>query len=31
LNFLIFGSVYVAATVLWLFFDATKPVVPEEH
>jgi MFS family permease len=31
LNFIIFGSVYVAATVLWLFFDATKPVVPEEH
>jgi MFS family permease len=30
-NFIIFASVYVAAAVLWLFFDATKPVVPDEH
>jgi ACS family glucarate transporter-like MFS transporter len=27
-NFLIFGGVYVAAMLLWLRFDATKPVVP---
>jgi MFS family permease len=27
-NFLIFGSVYLAAVVLWLFFDSTKPVAP---
>jgi hypothetical protein len=30
INFIIFGSVYVVATVLWMFFDSTKPVVPEE-
>jgi ACS family glucarate transporter-like MFS transporter len=29
LNFLLFGSVYVVAVVLWAFFDASKPVVPE--
>jgi MFS family permease len=28
-NFLIFGAVYVLATLLWLRFDATKPVVPD--
>jgi MFS transporter, ACS family, glucarate transporter len=28
-NFLIFGGVYVIATLLWLRFDATKPVIPE--
>jgi ACS family glucarate transporter-like MFS transporter len=26
-NFLIFGGVYVAAMLLWLRFDATKPIV----
>jgi len=26
-NFLLFGSVYVAAIFLWLHFDATKPIV----
>jgi ACS family glucarate transporter-like MFS transporter len=30
-NFIIFGSVYVLATILWFFFDATKPVAPEER
>jgi ACS family glucarate transporter-like MFS transporter len=29
-NFLIFGSVYVAATLLWLRFDATTPIVPAD-
>jgi nitrate/nitrite transporter NarK len=29
-NFLIFAGVYVVATLLWLCFDATKPVVPDE-
>ncbi len=29
-NFLIFGGVYVVATLLWLRFDSTKPIVPEE-
>jgi hypothetical protein len=29
INFLIFGGVYVAATVLWFFFDPTKPVAQE--
>jgi MFS family permease len=28
-NFALFGSVYVAAMLLWLRFDATQPVVPE--
>jgi ACS family glucarate transporter-like MFS transporter len=28
-NLIIFGSVYVVATVLWLFFDSTRPVLPE--
>ena len=27
-NFLLFGGVYVLAMLLWLRFDATKPVVP---
>lgn len=30
INFLIFGGVYVAAMLLWLRFDATKPIVPEK-
>jgi ACS family glucarate transporter-like MFS transporter len=30
INFLIFGSVYVAAMFLWLCFDATKPIVPAD-
>jgi MFS family permease len=30
INFLIFGGVYVVATLLWLRFDSTKPVVPDE-
>ncbi len=30
INFIIFGSVYVIATFLWLRFDSTKPVVPDE-
>jgi MFS family permease len=30
INFLIFGGVYVVAMLLWLRFDATKPVVPPE-
>src|SRR5258708_6645238 len=29
LNFFIFAAVYVAASLVWLRFDATKPVVPE--
>lgn len=29
LNFFIFGSVYVLATLFWLKFDSTKPVVQE--
>lgn len=29
LNFLIFGSVYVVATLLWLRFDATRPVAQD--
>lgn len=29
-NFLIFGAVYVAATLFWLRFDSTKPAVPED-
>jgi MFS transporter, ACS family, glucarate transporter len=28
-NFMIFAGVYVIATLLWLGFDATKPVAPE--
>jgi hypothetical protein len=30
-NLTIFALVYVAAMILWMFFDATKPVVPDEH
>ena len=30
-NFVVFALVYVAATIFWLLFDATKPVVPDEH
>src|SRR5262249_59223040 len=30
INFIIFGSVYIIATLLWLRFDSTKPVVPDE-
>jgi MFS family permease len=29
-NFLIFTGVYVLAAVLWMWFDATRPVAPEE-
>ncbi len=29
INFLTFGGVYVIATLLWLRFDSTKPVVPD--
>jgi MFS family permease len=29
INFLLFGGVYVIATLLWLRFDSTKPVVPD--
>lgn len=29
INFVIFGLVYVVATVLWLYFDSTKPVAPD--
>ena len=29
MNFCIFTAVYVMATLLWLRFDSTKPVVPE--
>jgi hypothetical protein len=28
-NFIIFGGVYVIATLFWLRFDSTKPVVPD--
>src|SRR5262245_41773865 len=28
INLVIFGSAYVAATMLWLCFDSTKPVIP---
>jgi ACS family glucarate transporter-like MFS transporter len=31
INLAIFGTVYLIATVLWLFFDATKPVVPDRR
>jgi ACS family glucarate transporter-like MFS transporter len=30
INFAIFGGVYVIAMLLWLRFDATRPVVPAE-
>jgi MFS family permease len=30
INFISFGSVYVMAMLLWLRFDATRPVVPEK-
>ncbi len=30
INFAIFGGVYVVAMLLWLRFDATRPVVPDE-
>jgi MFS family permease len=30
-NFVSFAAVYVMAAILWLFFDATKKVVPDEH
>ena len=29
INFIIFGGVYVVATILWFFFDPTKPVAQE--
>ena len=29
-NFLVFGGVYVLAMLLWLRFDATQPLVPEQ-
>jgi MFS family permease len=29
INFVSFGLVYVAAMLMWLLFDATKPVAPE--
>jgi MFS family permease len=29
LNFLLFGAVYIAATLLWLRFDSTQPVSPD--
>jgi len=29
INFTIFGGVYLVATILWLRFDSTKPVIPE--
>jgi nitrate/nitrite transporter NarK len=29
-NFIIFAGVYAVATVLWCFFDSTRPVVPSE-
>jgi hypothetical protein len=29
-NFLIFAAVYGVATLCWLGFDSTKPVVPED-
>jgi len=30
-NFMVFAAVYVVAMLLWMCFDATKPVVPDEH
>jgi MFS family permease len=30
INFLVFGAVYVLATFLWLAFDSTKPIVPDQ-
>ncbi|MBM4072860.1 MAG: MFS transporter [Planctomycetes bacterium] len=30
INFAIFGGVYLVATLLWLRFDSTKPVLPDE-
>lgn len=30
INLAIFGSVYLVATLLWLRFDSTQPVLPEE-
>jgi MFS family permease len=29
INFVIFGGVYALATILWLFFDSTKPIEPD--
>jgi nitrate/nitrite transporter NarK len=29
-NFVLFGSVYVVATLFWLRFDSTRPVIPSE-
>jgi len=29
INFVSFGLVYVMAVFMWLFFDATKPIVTE--
>jgi MFS family permease len=29
-NFILFGAVYVIATLLWLRFDSTKPVLPDQ-
>src|SRR5262249_54723823 len=29
-SFILFGAVYVIATLLWLCFDSTKTVVPEQ-
>jgi MFS family permease len=31
INLCIFGAVYLVATVFWLRFDSTKPVVADEH
>jgi len=30
INFLTFGGVYVLAALLWLRFDSTKPVIPDQ-
>lgn len=30
INFFMFGVAYLLAAALWLYFDSTKPVVPEE-
>jgi MFS family permease len=30
MNFLLFGGVYILAMLLWLRFDATKPIVPAD-
>jgi len=30
INFFMFGVAYLLAVALWLYFDSTKPVVPEE-